>query len=80
VERASYEAGVDTAFLVIQYQAYLSQARSTEVAAKGDYFKAVAGLGRAVGTLLDQNNISLDEAYRGRVSRPPEAPGASPRR
>ena len=79
VERARYEAGVDTAFFVIQYQAYLSQARSTEVVAKGDYFKAAAGLGRAIGTLLDQNNISVDEAYRGHVTTRPATPGVSPR-
>lgn len=78
VERARYEAGVDTAFFVIQYQAYLSQALSTEVVAKGDYFKAVAGLGRALGTLLDTNNVSVDDAYRGRVSAPPSAPGSVP--
>jgi outer membrane protein len=78
VERARYDAGVDTAFFVIQYQAYLSQALSTEVVAKGDYFKAVAGLGRAVGTLLDTNGISVDEAYRGRVSAPPSTPGGVP--
>lgn len=78
MELARYEAGVDTAFFVIQYQAYLSQALSTEVVAKADYFKAVAGLGRAVGTLLDTNNVSVDEAYRGHVSSPPSAPGSVP--
>jgi outer membrane protein len=78
VERARYEAGVDTAFFVIQYQAYLSQALSTEVVAKGDYFKADAGLGRAVGTLLDMNRVSTEDAYRGRVSSPPATPGTAP--
>jgi outer membrane protein TolC len=71
VEKARYEAGVDTAFFVIQYQAYLSQAESTEVVAKGDYFKALAGLNLATGTLLEKNNISIDEAYRGKVTTPP---------
>jgi outer membrane protein TolC len=74
VERARYEAGVDTAFFVIQYQAYLSQARSTEVAAKGDYFKALVGLQRAVGNLLDLDRISFDEAYRGHLTSPPASP------
>jgi len=80
VERARYEAGVDTAFFVIQYQAYLSQARSTEVVAKGDYFKAAVGLSRALGTLLDQNDISVEQAYRGHITTPPSPPGNSPRR
>jgi outer membrane protein TolC len=69
VERARFEAGIDTAFFVIQYQAYLSQARSTEVVAKGNYFKAQVGLNRAIGTLLDLNNISIQEAYKGHLSR-----------
>jgi outer membrane protein len=73
VEKARYEAGVDTAFFVIQYQAYLSQARSSEVVAKGDYFKAAVGLGRAVGTLLDINNISVGEAYKGHMAIPASA-------
>jgi len=60
-----YEAGVDAAFFVIQYQACLSQARSSEVVAKGDYFKAAVGLGLAVGTLLDLNNISIHEGLQG---------------
>jgi hypothetical protein len=32
-----------------------------EVVAKGDYFKAVAGLGLSPGNLLDLNNVSVDE-------------------
>jgi outer membrane protein TolC len=44
VEKARYAAGLDTAFFVIQYQSYVSQARSTEVVAEGDYFKALVGI------------------------------------
>jgi outer membrane protein TolC len=68
VEQVRYEAGVDTAFFVIQYQSYLSQARSTEVVAKANYFKAKAALDRAVGASSERNNISIDEAYHGRVN------------
>lgn len=71
VERYRYEAGVDTAFFVIQYQSYLSQARSTEVVAKSNYFKARAALDRAVGDTVEKNNITLDEAIHGKVSHPP---------
>jgi outer membrane protein TolC len=76
VEQVRYEAGVDTAFFVIQYQSYLSQARSTEVVSKANYFKARAALDRAVGASLEKNNISVGEAYRGKVSRPPTPPPA----
>ena len=65
-----YDAGVDTAFFVIQYQAYLSQALSTEVVAKGNYFKAAAGLSRATGTLLDENNVTFDDPFKGPVRQP----------
>jgi outer membrane protein TolC len=77
VEQVRYEAGVDTAFFVIQYQSYLSQARSTEVVAKANYFKAKAALDRAIGASLERNNISIDEAYHGKVSRPPTPPPAA---
>lgn len=72
-ELVRYENGVDTAFFVIQYQSYLAQARSTEVVAKGNYFKARAALDRAIGASLATNNISFDEGVHGRISRPPAA-------
>lgn len=74
VEMARFQAGVDTILFVIQYQAYLAQARSTEVVAKGDYFKAVAGLDRAAGRILDIHHIAVEEAYRGRLSAQPSPP------
>jgi outer membrane protein TolC len=77
VERAKYDVGVSTASLVIQYQSYLAQAQSTELVAKGNYFKARAALERALGTSLEAQNITFEEAYNGRVSRP-SSPVAKP--
>ena len=71
VEQQKFDVGVSTNFLVIQYQSYLAQARSTEVAAKGAYAKARIALERATGRILESNHVSIDEAYQGRVSRPP---------
>jgi outer membrane protein len=71
VEQQKFDVGLSTNFLVIQYQAYLAQARSTEVAAKGAYAKARIALERATGRILETNHVSIDEAYQGRVSRPP---------
>ncbi len=71
VEQQKFDVGVSTNFLVIQYQSYLAQARSTEVAAKGAYSKARIALERATGRILETNHVSIDEAYQGRVSRPP---------
>jgi outer membrane protein TolC len=73
VEQQKLDVGVSTNYMVIQYQTFLAQARSTELAAKGAYAKARIALERAVGRTLDVNHISLTEAYRGQVSRPPQS-------
>ena len=59
--------GATTNLNIVQDQSYLAQARGTEVAARSDWMKARIALDRSLGDLLDENNISLDEAIRGRV-------------
>ena len=71
VEQQTFAVGLSTNLVVIQYQNYLAQARSTEVASRGAYIKAKIALQRATGTILDENHVAIDEAYRGNVSRPP---------
>jgi len=61
-EQAKFEAGASTAYLVIQFQALLAQARSSELATKSAYLKAQAALKRATGTILDDFGITLDSA------------------
>jgi outer membrane protein TolC len=73
VEQQTFEVGLSTNLTVIQYQNFLAQARSTEVASKGAYIKAKIALQRATGTTLDQHHVAIDEAYRGEVKRPPSA-------
>jgi outer membrane protein len=70
VEQATFDVGLATNYLVIQYQTYLAQARSTEVAAKGAYAKAKVALDRATASTLDVNQVSIQEAQNGRVARP----------
>lgn len=70
-EREKFGVGVSTNFLVIQYQRDLVQAQSAEIGALADYAKARAALDRAVGRLLDRNDISIVEAFTGRMSTPP---------
>jgi hypothetical protein len=69
---------------VIQYQTYLAQAQSTEVAAKGAYAKALIALDRATARTLEANQVSIEEAQKGRISRPAaqitSRPGAGDRR
>jgi len=70
VEQVTFDVGLATNYLVIQYQTYLAQARSTEVAAKGAYAKAKVALDRATASTLEVNRLSVEEARDGHVSRP----------
>ncbi len=71
VEQLKFDVGLSTNYMVIEYQSYLAQARSTEVAAKGAYAKATIALERAVGTILDTDHVTIDDAYRGYVASTP---------
>ncbi len=66
-ERDKLEFGQSTNLLVIQNEAYLAQARSTEIAARSNYIKARIELDRSIGDLLQKNGISLDDAIQGQV-------------
>ena len=79
-EQERFAVGLSTTFLLIQYQSMLAQARSTEVAARGACAKALVALERATGRTLEDYGVSIEEAWRGQVSRsptpiPPEPPG-----
>ena len=62
-----FSVGASTNFMIVQDQAYLAQARSTEVAARSDWMKARLSLDRALGSLLEQNNIVFDDAIQKRL-------------
>jgi outer membrane protein TolC len=72
-EQKKYQLGVSTVYFVIQVQRDLALARSQEVAAESQYAKAKVDLDQILGRTLDVNNISIDEAMKGQVSRPPSA-------
>jgi outer membrane protein len=67
-EMDKFAVGASTNFMIIQDQSYLAQARSTEVAARSDWMKARISLDRALGNLLEKNNISLDDAVTGKLN------------
>jgi outer membrane protein len=69
IEQERFKEGLSTNFLVIQYETYAAQARSTEVVARGAYAKARTQLERALGVTLPNNNVSIDEALKGQVAR-----------
>jgi outer membrane protein TolC len=62
-----FAVGASTNFMIVQDEAYLAQARSTEVAARSDWMKARLSLDRALGDLLEKNNIVFDDAIREQV-------------
>jgi outer membrane protein len=66
-EKDKFAVGESTNFLIVQDQAYLAQARSTEVAARSDWMKAQITLDRSLGNLLEKNSIALDDAIRGNL-------------
>jgi outer membrane protein len=78
IENEKFANGLSTNFLILQYQGFVAQARSTEVAARGAYVKARTALERATGKTLENHNISLEEAQSGTVKRPPSAIPAGP--
>ena len=69
IEQERFNVGLSTNFLVIQYQSYVAQARSSEVAALGAYAKARSQLDSVMGIVLRANNVTLATAYRGEVAR-----------
>jgi outer membrane protein TolC len=78
IENEKFANGLSTNFLVLQYQSYVAQARSTEVAARGTYAKAITSLERATGRTIDNHNISFEEIQSGIVKRAPSPMPAPP--
>jgi len=66
-ERDKLSVGQSTDLLVLQNEAYLAQALSTEIAARSNYMKARLALDHALGDLLEKNNIDLDDAIKGQL-------------
>jgi len=66
-ELDKFSVGESTNFLIIQDEAYLAQAGSTEIAARSDWVTAQLALDRSLGSLLDKYNIHLDDAIEGKL-------------
>ncbi|PWU04763.1 MAG: transporter [Terriglobia bacterium] len=72
-EQKKLALGASTTYNVILTQRDLVTAESNQVAAESAYAKAKVEMDRATGQTLNNNDISIDEAFRGVVSRPPSA-------
>ena len=77
-EQKKLDVGASTVYNVILTQRDLVTAESNLVAAEDAYAKAKVELDRSTGQTLYNNDISIDEAFRGAVSRPPSPIPAVP--
>ncbi|ADW70390.1 TolC family protein [Granulicella tundricola] len=68
-ERDKLEFGQSTPLNVLQDEAYVAQAKSTEIAARSNYQKAQIELDRTLGDLLEKNGITLEDAVQGTVKQ-----------
>jgi outer membrane protein len=66
-EVEKFRAGFSTNFAVIQQQAYLAQAETTEIAAQATWKKAGVQLDRALGDTLQRHGIDVGNVRRNRV-------------
>jgi len=79
-EQKKYQFGTSTTTAVLQNRSALATAESTLLSAMAAYEKSRIELDRATGTLLDHENISVDDAAKGQVTRMPNVPYVAPRK
>lgn len=79
-EQKKYKFGTSTTTAVLQNRSALATAESTLLSAMAAFEKSRVELDRAVGVLLDHNNISIDDAAKGQVTRLPNVPYVAPRK
>jgi len=70
-EQKKYAAGASIIYNVILTQRDLATARLSELSAEAAYAKSQVELQRVTGQILNENGISLREAFAGVVSRQP---------
>src|SRR5579864_3913479 len=79
-EQKKYQFGTSTTTAVLQTRSALATAESTLMSAMAAYEKSRVELERSVGTLLDNNGISIDDAAQGQVTHMPNVPYVAPRK
>jgi outer membrane protein len=77
-DKKKYTLGAATVFNVVQDEQTLAAAESTETASLATYTHARIAFDQAMGTTLDVNHISLQEAMSGHVERKSVLPANLP--
>jgi outer membrane protein TolC len=82
-EKIKLDAGVSTPYDVVLRERDYVAAQQAEIASVSAYAKALVEMERASGTILDRNNIQLEDAHLGVTTQQPAPPfhfpGAPPR-
>jgi outer membrane protein len=73
-DQKKFTLGATTAYQVVQDQRDLANSQSLEVQAMANYTHAKISFDESMGTTLEVNNISLNEALSGHISRPSALP------
>jgi len=73
-DQKRYALGATVAFQVVQDQRDLATAQSSEVQSMANYTHARIALDQALGTSLEVNSVSIDEALKGQISQPSVLP------
>lgn len=76
-EQKKFQLGESTVFLVIQAQRDLANAEGNGVTAHSTYAKAITAYQQAVGTILGDYNVELNDAIQGTVTHAPNIPGSA---
>jgi outer membrane protein TolC len=76
-EQKKFQLGESTVYLVIQMQRDLANAEGNEVTAHSTYAKAITAYQQAVGTVLADYNVELNDAIQGTVTHVPNIPGSA---
>jgi outer membrane protein TolC len=73
-EHKKFDFGSSTIFQIVQAQRDLGNARVSEIGAINSYVKAQVDLDRVVGRTLERNDVLIDEAFLGEMTRNPDPP------
>jgi outer membrane protein TolC len=77
-DRKKFQLGETTTFQLIQDQRDVATAEGNAAKARQTYAAALTQFAQATATILDKYNVQMADAKNGKVSHPPNIPGAQP--
>jgi outer membrane protein TolC len=72
-EQRKYQLGTSTFLNVVLVQRDVVTAQANEISALNQYIKSKTSMDLVLGRILEVNHVSLEEAYSGKVKRPPSS-------